>query len=97
PGTPIPAPQAGGRRGGNSASIRVRAAAGEPEMRANWMAPVIVSQYDHNTIYAGYQYLYRSHNRGDSWERISGDLTSNDPKQMGINPSAIPYQTLTQI
>ena len=34
---------------------------------------------------------------GATWQKISGDLTSNDPKQMGINPSAIRYQTLTQI
>ena len=66
-------------------------------MRAQWMAPIIVSQFDHNTIYAGYQYVYRSHDRGDTWERISGDLTDNNPAQMGINPFAIPYQTITQI
>jgi hypothetical protein len=87
----------GGRGRSNSKSIRPTVAAGEPELRANWMAPIIVSQFDHSTIYAGFQYLYRSHDRGDTWERISGDLTSNDPKQMGINPSAIPYQTLTMI
>jgi photosystem II stability/assembly factor-like uncharacterized protein len=72
-------------------------AAGEPELRAQWMAPIIVSAFDHNTIYAGYQYLFRSHDRGDSWERISPDLTDNNPRQMGVNPSAIPYQTLVQI
>jgi len=87
------APPAGGGRGGGSANIRPQ----DPDLRAQWMAPIIVSAYDHNTIYAGYQYLFRSHDRGDTWERISADLTSNDPKQMGINPSAIPYQTITQI
>jgi hypothetical protein len=88
----------GGRgRGGAAARIRPQTAPGEPELRAQWMAPIIVSQYDHNTIYAGFQYVYRSADRGDHWERISADLTSNDPKQMGINPSAIPYQTITQI
>ena len=88
------APQGGGGgRGGGSANIRPP----DPDLRAQWMAPIIISAYDHNTIYAGYQYLYRSHDRGDHWDRISGDLTSNDPKQMGINPSAIPYQTITMI
>jgi photosystem II stability/assembly factor-like uncharacterized protein len=87
----------GGGRGGGVVNIRPTIAAGEPDLRAQWMAPIIVSAFDHNTIYAGYQYLYRSHDRGDTWERISADLTSNDPKQMGINPSAIPYQSLTQI
>jgi photosystem II stability/assembly factor-like uncharacterized protein len=86
-----------GRGRGNSKSIVPTVAPGEPPLRANWMAPIIVSHFDHNTIYAGYQYLYRSHDRGDTWERISGDLTSNDPTRMGVNPSAIPYQTLTMI
>jgi photosystem II stability/assembly factor-like uncharacterized protein len=56
-----------------------------------------VSAHDHNTIYAGFQYVFRSRNRGDAWERISGDLTDNNPAQMGVNPFAIPYQTITQI
>jgi photosystem II stability/assembly factor-like uncharacterized protein len=87
----------GGRGGGTAKSIRPQIAAGEPELRAQWMAPIIVSQFDHNTIYAGYQYLYRSHDRGDTWERISADLTDNNPAQMGVNPFAIQYQTITQI
>lgn len=87
----------GGGRGGVSKDIRPKIGSGEPELRAQWMAPIIVSQFDHNTIYAGYQYLYRSHDRGDTWERISADLTDNNPAQMGVNPFAIPYQTITQI
>ena len=93
-----PAPGAGGGRGrGNSKSIRPQTDPGEPALRAQWMAPVIVSAHDHNTIYAGFQYVFRSRNRGDAWERISGDLTDNNPAQMGVNPFAIPYQTITQI
>jgi photosystem II stability/assembly factor-like uncharacterized protein len=87
----------GGRGRSNSKSIRPTVAAGEPELRANWMAPIIVSKYDHNTIYAGFQYLYRSRDRGDTWERISPDLTSNDHERVGVNPSAIPFQTFTMI
>ena len=88
----------GGRgRGGAATRIRPQPSSGDSELRAQWMAPIIVSQFDNKTIYAGFQYVYRSIDRGDHWDRISGDLTSNDPKQMGINPSAIPYQTITQI
>ena len=64
--------------------------------RSGWR-PIIVSPFDPATIYAGYQYVYRSRDRGDTWERISSDLTDNNPRQMGVNPSAIPYQTITQI
>jgi photosystem II stability/assembly factor-like uncharacterized protein len=61
------------------------------------MAPVVLSPFDANTVYVGYQHVYRSRDRGDTWERISDDLTDNNPRQMGVNPSAIPYQTLTHI
>jgi len=98
PAGAAPAPRAGGGRGrGNLKSIRPQTKPGEPELRAQWMAPIIVSAHDHNTIYAGFQYVFRSRNRGDAWERISGDLTDNNPAQMGVNPFAIPYQTITQI
>jgi photosystem II stability/assembly factor-like uncharacterized protein len=33
------------------------------------------------TIYIGAQFLFRSRDRGDSWERLSPDLTSNDPEK----------------
>lgn len=68
------------------------------ELRAQWMAPIIVSPHDANTIYAGYQFVFRSTTRGDAWERISPDLTSNDPSQMLLKSSnAIPYQTITAL
>lgn len=65
--------------------------------RAQWMAPIMVSPHHPDTLYAGYQYVMRSTDRGATWTRISGDLTDNNPRQMGVNPSAIPYQTVTQL
>ena len=93
---PAQAPGRGAGRG-NAKPIRPQTDPGEPALRAQWMAPIIVSAHDHNTIYAGFQYVFRSRNRGDVWEKISGDLTDNNPAQMGVNPFAIPYQTITQI
>lgn len=80
-----------------STGIRPPSNPGEPVQRAQWMAPIVLSPHDPNTVYAGYQVLYRSRDRGTTWERISGDLTDNNPRQMGVNPSAVPYQTLTQV
>lgn len=48
------------------------------DLRFNWDAPVIFGAKT-NWLYAGSQYLYRSKDRGDTWERISPDLTTNDP------------------
>jgi len=49
--------------------------------RYNWNAGFAQSPSG-GTIYYGSQYLYRSHDRGDSWERISDDLTTNDPEKL---------------
>ena len=70
----------------------------EENLRAQWMAPVALSPHDSNTVYLGYQSVFRSTNRGDSWEKISPDLTSNDPSQMlPKSSSEIPYQTITAL
>jgi photosystem II stability/assembly factor-like uncharacterized protein len=80
-----------------STGIRPPSNPGEPAQRAQWMAPIVLSPHDSNTVYTGYQVIYRSRDRGTTWDRISEDLTNDNPRQMGINPSAVPYQTLTQI
>ena len=62
----------------------------EPPLRGQWVAPFILSPHNNETIYHGMQYLFRSNNRGDIWERISPDLTYNAAAEMGD----IPYHTL---
>jgi photosystem II stability/assembly factor-like uncharacterized protein len=66
---------------GESKDIKPFPAGGEEELRFNWNAPFLVSPNDPSTIYLGSQYLLRSKDRGESWERISPDLTTNDPKR----------------
>lgn len=80
-----------------SVSIVPKASEGEPPLRGQWMAPTIISPHNPSVIYHGMQYLYRSMNRGDTWERISPDLSYNDPDKLGKLPFAIPHQCLTAI
>ena len=56
-------PQGRGRGRPGVTNIRPPHASGDgdPELRAQWMAPVITSQHDPATIYAGYQFVFRSH------------------------------------
>jgi photosystem II stability/assembly factor-like uncharacterized protein len=89
-----------GRRGPveGVANIRPQMKDGDAELRAQWMAPVVASTHQPGTIYLGYQFVYKSANRGGSWERISPDLTRNDPSEMLLKSSnAIPYQTITAL
>jgi photosystem II stability/assembly factor-like uncharacterized protein len=51
------------------------------KLRFNWNTPIALSPHDPNTIYIGAQFLFRSPDHGQSWERISPDLTTNDPKK----------------
>ena len=44
--------------------------------RFNWNAPILISPHDPKTLYYGAQYLFKSTNRGDSWQKISPDLTA---------------------
>lgn len=59
--------------------IRPTPAAGEPKYRFNWNTPIHLSRADPGTMYYGAQFLFRTRDMGESWERISPDLTTNDP------------------
>jgi len=52
---------------------------GEPKYRFNWNAPIHLSPNQPGVLYLGAQFLFRSRDRGESWERLSPDLTTNDP------------------
>jgi photosystem II stability/assembly factor-like uncharacterized protein len=51
---------------------------GTKELRFNWNTPTVFGKKS-GWLYVGSQYLYRSKDKGDSFERISPDLTTNDP------------------
>ena len=45
--------------------------------RWHWTFPIHVSEHKKNTVYVGSQYIHRSTDLGQSWEKISPDLTLN--------------------
>src|SRR5947208_3289055 len=51
------------------------------KLRFNWNTPIALSPHDPSTIYIGAQFLFRSHDHGQTWQRISPDLTTNDPQK----------------
>jgi photosystem II stability/assembly factor-like uncharacterized protein len=53
----------------------------EGKLRFNWNAPIHVSPNEKGTIYLGSQFLFRSRDHGQTWERISPDLSTNDPEK----------------
>ena len=71
--------------------------AGQPLLRFNWVAPIRLSPHDPKTLYAGAQVLFRSRDRGDHWEEISPDLTTNDPAKISQPGAAIQHCTIVTI
>jgi photosystem II stability/assembly factor-like uncharacterized protein len=69
----------------------------QPYLRFNWTAPVRISPHDPATIYAGAQFLFRSTDRGDHWQEISPDLTTNDPAKISVPRGSIQFCTITTI
>ncbi|MGB7297040.1 MAG: hypothetical protein WBC70_15755 [Candidatus Aminicenantales bacterium] len=58
-------------------SIGPQPAPEDPPLRFNWDSPVLISPHSHTRVYYASQFLWRSDDRGDSWMRISPDLTRN--------------------
>jgi len=57
---------------------------GEPPYRFTYVAPIQISPHNSEVIYTGGEVLLRSMRRGDDWQEISPDLTTNDPiKKLG--------------
>ncbi|HVZ22315.1 MAG TPA: hypothetical protein VG871_14685, partial [Vicinamibacterales bacterium] len=51
--------------------------------RFQWTFPIVFSPVDPTALYVGSQHVWVTHNGGDSWTKISPDLTRHDPKTMG--------------
>ena len=57
------------------------------------LAPIELSPHDPDTVYFGTQYLYRSRDRGNTWEKLTGDLSYGDKSKIGD----IPHQLVITI
>ncbi len=56
-------------------------AAKDLKYRFQWTAPIATSTHDPKVLYHGANVLFRSRDRGATWQAISGDLTRNDPSK----------------
>ncbi|MEP7380928.1 MAG: glycosyl hydrolase, partial [Gemmatimonadota bacterium] len=63
------------RRTSERVGIQPQEAKGDVPFRWNWDTPVIISPHAPHRLYMAAQFLFRSDDRGDSWRKISPDLT----------------------
>lgn len=71
--------------------ISPKAPKGEKPYRFNWQTPILLSSHNQDILYMGSNFLHRSMNQGETWERISGDLTN------GAKEGNVAFGTLTTI
>ena len=57
--------------------------------RFQWTYPIVFDPQDKNTLYATSQHVWKSTNAGQSWERISPDLTRHDPATLAASGGPI--------
>ncbi|MBI2677887.1 MAG: glycosyl hydrolase [Candidatus Koribacter versatilis] len=90
---------------GEMKDIRPLPRPNEPELRFNWNTGMHIGAKSGN-LYLGGQFLFRSTNRGDTWDRLSPDLTTNTPEWLkqeqsgGVtvdNSDAEKYETIFSI
>lgn len=67
--------------------------AGDDPLRGQWLAPFLISPHNPRIVYHGMNRLLRSMDRGEGFEAISPDLTTDDPARRGD----ISYQTISSI
>jgi photosystem II stability/assembly factor-like uncharacterized protein len=63
------------KRSGERMGIQPQPGRGEEPLRWNWDSPFIISPHSHTRLYFAADKLFRSDDRGDSWQVISGPLS----------------------
>ncbi len=66
---------------GDSQDIKPVAKLEEEPYRFNWNSPIQLSPHNRNVVYFGGNFLFKTTNRGKSWEKISPDLSTDDPEK----------------
>ncbi len=66
------------RRTKQARDIQPKADKAGEKLRYNWNAPIHQSPNEPGTIYLGSQFLFRTRDQGQTWDRISPDLSTQD-------------------
>ncbi|HYC84531.1 MAG TPA: glycosyl hydrolase [Chryseosolibacter sp.] len=64
---------------------------GETPLRWNWRTPLFLSKHNPDIVYTAANKVFRSMSRGENWEVISADLTTNRP------PGNVPFSTISAL
>ncbi|MEZ6094204.1 MAG: hypothetical protein R3C03_08180 [Pirellulaceae bacterium] len=63
------------RKTGETVDIKPQESKDGPPLRWNWDSPLLISPHNNHRLYYASQILFRSDDRGNSWEPVSPDLS----------------------
>ncbi|MFT7629800.1 MAG: photosystem II stability/assembly factor-like uncharacterized protein [Mariniblastus sp.] len=66
------------------------------KLKFNFVAPMIISPHESNTLYLAGNYVFKSTNRGDQWSLVSPDLNSIEEKQQTEKRISLAAATLAE-
>jgi len=67
------------------------------ELKYNFITPYLISYHNSNILYHAGNYVFKSYDRGDSWNVISGDLTnSSSPNKLSFSAGAFAESKISQ-
>ena len=64
------------KKSGEAIDMRPEPGKGENTYKWNWDTPLLISPHKNTRLYTAAQVVFRSNDRGDSWDVISPDLTT---------------------
>ena len=66
---------------GRERFLRPAEAEGETAFRFNWNTPFLISPHDPSVLWMGGNFVFKLTQRGERWQKVSPDLTTQDPKK----------------
>lgn len=85
------------RKSGEAIDIRPESGKGEKTFKWYWDTPLILSKHNHKRIYTAAERVFRSDDRGDSWIKISDDLTTQtDRNTFKVMGKYWPYESVAK-
>jgi photosystem II stability/assembly factor-like uncharacterized protein len=67
---------------GQAKSLKPEPTEGSPTYRYHWNSPLIQSRHDKTVLYYGADRVFRLTHQGETWQPISGDLSTGDLSKM---------------
>jgi hypothetical protein len=71
--------------------VRARPALKAPPLRYNWNSPLLLSPHNADVVYLGANMLFRSLDKGETWQAISPDLSTSK------NRGNVPFATISTL